>query len=183
MSELLRKMVLILSLLLFQARTLTAKVIEERNSVVEQNKKLRQELVWHFVLNVYSVLSWMFSSAILIVILWFLMKFSFTTSCTIWVALKNYRLVEPCHAQELLRRAPNRSGGGIPFMYVVIVGLVGIILGYLLKRTWLMISRFNRMIKIVENNKKQNVWYGKTNYTLMLLSCIVPRNLDCVMRK
>ncbi|CAL5211132.1 unnamed protein product [Lathyrus oleraceus] len=64
----------------FQARTLTAKVIEERNSVVEQNKKLRQEL-------------------------------------------------------ELLRRAPNRSGGGIPFMYVVIVGLVGIILGYLLKRT------------------------------------------------
>ncbi|CAA0806037.1 Vesicle-associated protein 1-1 [Striga hermonthica] len=34
---------------------------------------------------------------------------------------------------ELLRRQSN--SGGIPFMYVIIVGLVGILLGYLLKRT------------------------------------------------
>lgn len=88
---------------------------------------------------------------------------------TVFELLKTYWWsVEPCHLQELLRRASNRSGGGIPFMYVVIVGLVGMILGYLLKRTWLVISRFNRMIKIVESNKKQNVWYGKTNYIVML---------------
>ncbi|KAG8363400.1 hypothetical protein BUALT_Bualt19G0018400 [Buddleja alternifolia] len=36
---------------------------------------------------------------------------------------------------ELLKRQGNRSHGGIPFMYVIIVGLIGILLGYLLKRT------------------------------------------------
>ncbi|KAL0347668.1 UNVERIFIED_CONTAM: Vesicle-associated protein 1-1 [Sesamum calycinum] len=36
---------------------------------------------------------------------------------------------------ELLRRQCNKSQGGIPFMYVIIVGLIGILLGYLLKRT------------------------------------------------
>ncbi|PIN10752.1 VAMP-associated protein involved in inositol metabolism [Handroanthus impetiginosus] len=36
---------------------------------------------------------------------------------------------------EMLRRQGNRSQGGVPFMYVVIVGLIGILLGYLLKRT------------------------------------------------
>ncbi|XP_004506475.1 vesicle-associated protein 1-2 [Cicer arietinum] len=64
----------------FQGRTLISKVTEERNSVIEQNKRLQQEL-------------------------------------------------------ELLRREANKSHGGIPFIYVVIVGLVGILLGFLLKRT------------------------------------------------
>ncbi|KAK6162551.1 hypothetical protein DH2020_002397 [Rehmannia glutinosa] len=36
---------------------------------------------------------------------------------------------------ELLRRQGNRTRGGIPFMYVIIIGLIGILLGYLLKRT------------------------------------------------
>lgn len=36
---------------------------------------------------------------------------------------------------ELLRRQVNRSTGGIPFVYVFIIGLIGIVLGYLLKRT------------------------------------------------
>lgn len=40
--------------------------------------------------------------------------------------------------QELLRHEVSRSrGGGVPFIYVVLVGLIGIILGYLLKRSWL----------------------------------------------
>ncbi|AES87437.1 putative vesicle-associated membrane-protein-associated protein [Medicago truncatula] len=64
----------------FQARTLISKVTEERNSVIEQNKRLQQEL-------------------------------------------------------DLLRRAAKQSRGGIPLMYVIIVGLVGLILGFLLKRT------------------------------------------------
>ncbi|KAE9610779.1 hypothetical protein Lal_00021151 [Lupinus albus] len=64
----------------FEAQSLISKVIEERNSVIDQNKKLRQEV-------------------------------------------------------ELLKREANGSNGGIPFMYVVLVGLVGIILGFLLKRT------------------------------------------------
>ncbi|XP_051132532.1 vesicle-associated protein 1-1-like [Andrographis paniculata] len=34
---------------------------------------------------------------------------------------------------ELLRRQANKSGGGVPFMYVIIVGLIGLLLGYLLK--------------------------------------------------
>jgi hypothetical protein len=34
-----------LNFLLFQARTLISKVTEERNSVIEQNKRLQQELV------------------------------------------------------------------------------------------------------------------------------------------
>ncbi|KAL3649441.1 Vesicle-associated protein 1-2 [Castilleja foliolosa] len=36
---------------------------------------------------------------------------------------------------ELLRRQSNRNRGGIPFTYAIIVGLIGILLGYLLKRT------------------------------------------------
>ncbi|KAK6142943.1 hypothetical protein DH2020_023291 [Rehmannia glutinosa] len=36
---------------------------------------------------------------------------------------------------ELLRRKSNKSHGGLPFMYAIIVGLIGILLGYLLKRT------------------------------------------------
>ncbi|XP_009600288.1 vesicle-associated protein 1-2 [Nicotiana tabacum] len=36
---------------------------------------------------------------------------------------------------EFLKRESSRSRGGIPFMYVVIVGLLGIFLGYLLKKT------------------------------------------------
>lgn len=36
---------------------------------------------------------------------------------------------------DLLKRESNRNQGGIPLMYVIIVGLVSAILGYLLKRT------------------------------------------------
>ncbi|KAK7260113.1 hypothetical protein RIF29_25882 [Crotalaria pallida] len=64
----------------FEARSLISKVAEERNSAIEQTKRLRQEV-------------------------------------------------------ELLRREANRSSGGVPFMYVVLVGVIGIILGFLLKRT------------------------------------------------
>ncbi|XP_073025009.1 vesicle-associated protein 1-2-like isoform X1 [Primulina eburnea] len=35
---------------------------------------------------------------------------------------------------ELLRRQRSRSHGGVPFVYVIIVGLIGFLLGYLLKR-------------------------------------------------
>ncbi|XP_021279601.1 vesicle-associated protein 1-2 [Herrania umbratica] len=62
------------------ARSLISKLTEEKNSAVNLNNKLQQEL-------------------------------------------------------DLLRREANRSHGGIPFMYVILVGLVGIVLGYLLKRT------------------------------------------------
>ncbi|KAK9058966.1 hypothetical protein SSX86_021584 [Deinandra increscens subsp. villosa] len=34
---------------------------------------------------------------------------------------------------ELLRRQGNKSRGGIPFMYVILIGLLGILLGYLVK--------------------------------------------------
>ncbi|KAG6749344.1 hypothetical protein POTOM_046388 [Populus tomentosa] len=37
--------------------------------------------------------------------------------------------------QELLRHHSSRSRGGIPFIYTILVALVGIILGYLMKRT------------------------------------------------
>ncbi|KAI4354805.1 hypothetical protein L6164_003641 [Bauhinia variegata] len=36
---------------------------------------------------------------------------------------------------ELLKRHAKRNQGGIPFLYVVLVGLIGMILGYLLKTT------------------------------------------------
>ncbi|KAL6569352.1 Vesicle-associated protein 1-2 [Orobanche minor] len=36
---------------------------------------------------------------------------------------------------ELLRRRDNSRYGGIPFTYVIVIGLIGILLGYLLKRT------------------------------------------------
>ncbi|TKY63670.1 Vesicle-associated protein 1-2 [Spatholobus suberectus] len=64
----------------FEARGPISKATEERNSVIEQNKRLQQEL-------------------------------------------------------EFLRREANRSRGGVPVMYVLLVGIIGIILGFLLKRT------------------------------------------------
>ncbi|XP_057742777.1 vesicle-associated protein 1-2-like [Arachis stenosperma] len=63
-----------------EARALISKITDERNSIIDQNKRLQQEL-------------------------------------------------------ELLRRSAKRGGGGIPFIYVVLVGIIGIILGFLLKRT------------------------------------------------
>ncbi|KAG2324828.1 hypothetical protein Bca52824_007556 [Brassica carinata] len=40
-------------------------------------------------------------------------------------------------SEEQLKRESKRSqsGGGIPFMYVLLVGLIGLILGYIMKRT------------------------------------------------
>ncbi|KAH9788423.1 Vesicle-associated protein 1-1 [Citrus sinensis] len=62
-----------------EARALISKLTEEKNSVIQINNKLQQEL-------------------------------------------------------ELLRRQANRSSSGLPFIYVVIVGFIGIILGYLMKK-------------------------------------------------
>ncbi|KAH9733206.1 Vesicle-associated protein 1-1 [Citrus sinensis] len=62
-----------------EARALISKLTEEKNSVIQKNNKLQQEL-------------------------------------------------------ELLRRQANRSSSGLPFIYVVIVGFIGIILGYLMKK-------------------------------------------------
>ncbi|KAE8702016.1 Vesicle-associated protein 1-4 [Hibiscus syriacus] len=61
-------------------RSVISKLTEEKNSAIQQNNKLQQEL-------------------------------------------------------GLLRREAKRNQGGIPFVYVFLVGLIGIILGYLLKRT------------------------------------------------
>ncbi|CAA2962188.1 vesicle-associated 1-2 [Olea europaea subsp. europaea] len=63
-----------------EVKALISKLSEEKNTAIQQNNKLKQEV-------------------------------------------------------ELLRRQGNRSHGGIPFIYVIIVGLIGILLGYLLKRT------------------------------------------------
>ncbi|KAJ4950103.1 hypothetical protein NE237_026935 [Protea cynaroides] len=63
-----------------EARALISKLTEEKNSAMQHNNKLRQEL-------------------------------------------------------ELLRRQGMKSSGGIPFLYVVIVALLGILLGYLLRKT------------------------------------------------
>ncbi|XP_021898552.1 vesicle-associated protein 1-2 [Carica papaya] len=63
-----------------EARALISKLTEEKNSAIQQNNKLQQEL-------------------------------------------------------ELLRHEVSRNRGGISLMYVFLVGLIGIILGYLVKRT------------------------------------------------
>ncbi|KAH7514164.1 hypothetical protein FEM48_Zijuj11G0059600 [Ziziphus jujuba var. spinosa] len=63
------------------AKALISKLTDEKNSALQQNNKLRQEL-------------------------------------------------------ELLRREGNKNrGGGVSFLFVIIVGLLGLILGYLMKRT------------------------------------------------
>ncbi|XP_015896617.2 vesicle-associated protein 1-2 isoform X2 [Ziziphus jujuba] len=64
-----------------EAKALISKLTDEKNSALQQNNKLRQEL-------------------------------------------------------ELLRREGNKNrGGGVSFLFVIIVGLLGLILGYLMKRT------------------------------------------------
>ncbi|KAJ7944748.1 Vesicle-associated 1-1-like protein [Quillaja saponaria] len=63
-----------------QARSLISKLNEEKNSAIQQNNKLRQEL-------------------------------------------------------ELLRRESNKNRGGASLLFVVLVGLLGIIMGYVLKKT------------------------------------------------
>ncbi|XP_031502197.1 vesicle-associated protein 1-1-like isoform X1 [Nymphaea colorata] len=63
-----------------QTKAIVSRLTEEKNSVIQQNSKLQQEL-------------------------------------------------------ELLRKQSNKAYGGFPFLYVVIVGLLGILIGYLLRRT------------------------------------------------
>ncbi|XP_059301651.1 vesicle-associated protein 1-2-like [Lycium ferocissimum] len=63
-----------------ETKALISKLTEEKNSVMQQNNKLQQEL-------------------------------------------------------ELLRRERSRSRGGIPTMYVLIIAMLGILVGYLLKKT------------------------------------------------
>ncbi|EEF50326.1 vesicle-associated protein 1-2 [Ricinus communis] len=63
-----------------EARALISKLTEEKNSAIQQNKKLQQEL-------------------------------------------------------ELLRHQSSRSRSGISFVYVLLVGLLGVILGYIMNRT------------------------------------------------
>lgn len=50
------------------------------------------------------------------------------------INVKHELYFEIFDSQELLRRQANRSGTGISLMYIVIVGVVGIILGYLMKK-------------------------------------------------
>uniref|UniRef100_A0A6N2MUI7 MSP domain-containing protein n=1 Tax=Salix viminalis TaxID=40686 RepID=A0A6N2MUI7_SALVM len=64
----------------YEAKALISKLTEEKNSAIQQNKQLQQEL-------------------------------------------------------ELLRHHSSRSRVGIPFLYIILVGMVGIILGYLMKKT------------------------------------------------
>lgn len=52
------------------------------------------------------------------------------------INVKHELYFEIFDSQELLRRQANRSGTGISLMYIVIVGVVGIILGYLMKKIW-----------------------------------------------
>ncbi|KAJ0559484.1 putative vesicle-associated membrane-protein-associated protein [Helianthus annuus] len=61
-----------------EAMTLISKLTEEKNSAIQQSKRLHQEL-------------------------------------------------------ELLRRQGNKSSGGIPLIYVLLIGLVGLLLGYMFK--------------------------------------------------
>ncbi|PSS35964.1 Vesicle-associated protein 1-2, N-terminally processed like [Actinidia chinensis var. chinensis] len=63
-----------------EVKALVSKLTEEKNSAIQQNNKLQQEL-------------------------------------------------------ELMRREGNKSRGGLPFLYIIVVGVIGIILGYILKRT------------------------------------------------
>ncbi|CAK9186559.1 unnamed protein product [Ilex paraguariensis] len=63
-----------------EVRALISKLSEEKNSAIQQNNKLQQEL-------------------------------------------------------DLLRQDGNKSRSGIPFIYVVIVGLLGLLLGYIMKKT------------------------------------------------
>ncbi|XP_022719180.1 vesicle-associated protein 1-2-like [Durio zibethinus] len=63
-----------------EARALIAKLTEEKNNAIQQNKKLHQEL-------------------------------------------------------ELLRREGSKSVGGVSFMFVIFIGLLGIIMGYIMKKS------------------------------------------------
>ncbi|XP_022996410.1 vesicle-associated protein 1-2-like [Cucurbita maxima] len=63
-----------------EARALIAKLTEEKNSALQQNNKLRQEL-------------------------------------------------------ELLKRDGRKNGGGVSFLLVILIGLIGIMLGYIIKKT------------------------------------------------
>jgi len=99
-----------------------------------------------------------------------------------YISWKNYELAWNLPWQELLRRhaGSSRRQAGVPFMYVVLVGIIGIILGFLLKRTWP--EWLAAMRSIVESNKKY-VKCGKTKPKIVvLLSCIAPTNLECVVK-
>lgn len=47
----------------------------------------------------------------------------------------NYKVVVRLFVQELLRRGSAKGSRGIPLLYVVLIGLLGIIMGYLIKNS------------------------------------------------
>lgn len=63
------------------------------------------------------------------------------------------------HVQEFLRREGNKSQAGIPFLYIIVVGVIGILLGYILKRTWYVVWSIiccYSMFTMI-----QNIWVDK----------------------
>lgn len=44
-------------------------------------------------------------------------------------------MVEVCILQELLKHDGRKNAGGVSFLFVILVGLIGIFFGYIIKKT------------------------------------------------
>ncbi|KAF3319731.1 vesicle-associated protein 1-3-like protein [Carex littledalei] len=86
------------------------KLTEERTYALQQNEKLRQELVQTIIVKLTS---------------------SLTCSWFFW------QLIISCinKTQELLKKERNRRSGGFSLKFLLIVGLLGALAGYIMKRT------------------------------------------------
>lgn len=148
-----------------QARALIAKLTEEKNSALQQNNKLRQELVrgmngFYYMGNiVFTIVLYLNKSPSLFtwIPFWRITQIEYLLFWTLFVRLqirlcsnlilifleyKNTRatlvsdVLEVWIVQELLKRDGRKNGGGVSFLLVILIGLIGIMLGYIIKKTW-----------------------------------------------
>ncbi|KAJ6389256.1 hypothetical protein OIU77_027569 [Salix suchowensis] len=130
-----------------EARALISKLTGEKNNAIQQNNKLRQELnisqgplpVMHRFWSSKSIPEQQNKLSHLLIVVDRLKPLTVSANTNISasiVGLYSLAASGPSYLlSELLRHQGNKNRGGVSIMFVIFVGLLGIFLGYLVKKT------------------------------------------------
>ncbi|KAJ6696031.1 VESICLE-ASSOCIATED PROTEIN 1-2-LIKE [Salix koriyanagi] len=133
-----------------EARALISKLTGEKNNAIQQNNKLRQELntsqgplpVMHRFWSSKSIPEQQNKLSHPLIVVDRLKPLTVSANTNISasiVGLYSLAASGPSYllskAHELLRHQGNKNRGGVSIMFVIFVGLLGIFLGYLVKKT------------------------------------------------
>ncbi|THU55197.1 hypothetical protein C4D60_Mb11t04030 [Musa balbisiana] len=111
-----------------------SRLTEEKTTAIQQNNKLRQELelVRREVSKQQGGFSFMF--VVIIALLGILMGYMFKKILVMAHLRCDGFICVTSAAMELVRREVSKQQGGFSFMFVVIIALLGILMGYMFKK-------------------------------------------------